>query len=120
MRLRAQTVDALNLFTVKAGALSESTIRIAQAMADVADMACCRLRSSPGETRRLQNALQSRVLIGQAKGVLAERLSIGTPRRSRRCDATRRASTSTSAQLDDWDAKRIDHKLDSTPVRDGG
>src|SRR5690349_5490659 len=35
MRLRARTVGALNLFTIAGGLLGESTVRVAQAMADV-------------------------------------------------------------------------------------
>jgi hypothetical protein len=53
-------------------ALGESTIRVAQAMADVAT------------TGLLQQALQVRVLIEQAKRVLAERLSIGISQALRR------------------------------------
>jgi len=79
MRLRLQTIGALNLFTAAEGALTEPTLRVAQAMADVATIG---LLQAQGISRRellagqLQNALQSRVLIEQAKGVLAERLQI--------------------------------------------
>lgn len=99
LRLRAQTIGALNLFTVKAGVLGESTIRVAQAMADVATIG---LLQAQIITRRdllasqLQNALQSRVLIEQAKGVLAERLSIGM---SQAFEALRRYSRSRHQHL---------------------
>jgi hypothetical protein len=80
MRLRAETLGALNLFTVQPGALDAGTVRIAQAMADVATIGLLQARViSHGEllAGQLQHALHGRVLIEQAKGVLAERLQIG-------------------------------------------
>lgn len=79
MRLRTRTVGALNLFTVAPGALTESTLRVAQAMADVATIGLLQAQIITDQellAGQLQNALQSRVLIEQAKGVLAERLGI--------------------------------------------
>lgn len=79
MRLRAQTIGALNLFTVATGTLAESTLRVAQAMADVATIGLLQAQVISRRellAEQLQNALQSRVLIEQAKGVLAERLQI--------------------------------------------
>jgi hypothetical protein len=79
MRLRAQTVGALNLFTVATGTLTESTLRVAQAMADVATIGLLQAQIITDRellAGQLQNALQSRVLIEQAKGVLAERMQI--------------------------------------------
>ncbi|MFI6096418.1 GAF and ANTAR domain-containing protein [Lentzea sp. NPDC051213] len=79
MRLREQTVGALNLFTVAEGALTESSVRVAQAMADVATIGLLQAQIISHRellAGQLQNALQSRVLIEQAKGVLAERLQI--------------------------------------------
>jgi hypothetical protein len=99
LRLRSQTVGALNLFTVKAGALGESTIRVAQAMADVATIGLLQAQIITRRdllARQLQNALQSRVLIEQAKGVLAERLRIGVPQAF---EALRRYSRSQNQHL---------------------
>jgi transcriptional regulator with GAF, ATPase, and Fis domain len=79
MRLRAETIGALNLFCVKPGALSDATIRIGQAMADVATIGLLQARAiSHSEllADQLQHALNGRVLIEQAKGVLAERLQV--------------------------------------------
>ncbi|MDX8141874.1 GAF and ANTAR domain-containing protein [Lentzea sp. BCCO 10_0061] len=79
MRLREQTVGALNLFSVEEGALSEPTLRVAQAMADVATIGLLQAQVISHRellAGQLQRALQSRVLIEQAKGVLAERLQI--------------------------------------------
>jgi transcriptional regulator with GAF, ATPase, and Fis domain len=80
MRLREQTVGALNLFTVNESALSETRLRVARAMADVATIGLLQAQVISHQellAGQLQNALQSRVLIEQAKGVLAERLRIG-------------------------------------------
>ncbi|MFS8096945.1 GAF and ANTAR domain-containing protein [Lentzea alba] len=80
MRLREQTVGALNLFSVTEDALSESRVRVARAMADVATIGLLQAQIISRRellAGQLQNALQSRVLIEQAKGVLAERLQIG-------------------------------------------
>jgi GAF domain-containing protein len=79
MRLRAQTVGALNLFSVSHGPLAVSTIRVAQAMADVATIGLLQARvisHSELLAEQLQQALHARVLIEQAKGVLAERLQV--------------------------------------------
>ncbi|MDX8034040.1 GAF and ANTAR domain-containing protein [Lentzea sp. BCCO 10_0856] len=77
MRLREQTIGALNLFTVGEGSLPEPTLRVAQAMADVATIGLLQAQVISHRdllAGQLQHALQSRVLIEQAKGVLAERM----------------------------------------------
>lgn len=79
MRLRNETIGALNLFHAEAGALQTADVRIGQAMVDVATIGLVQV----GYTRRreilfaqLQEALDTRVTIEQAKGVLAERNGI--------------------------------------------
>jgi hypothetical protein len=79
MRLRTETIGALNLFCVRPGGLDDAAIRIAQAMADVATIGLLQARAiSHSEllAEQLQHALHGRVLIEQAKGVLAERLQV--------------------------------------------
>lgn len=79
MRLREQTIGALNLFAATPGRLDEEKSEVAQAMADIATIGLLQeraLRSSELLAEQLQNALRSRVLIEQAKGVLAERLRV--------------------------------------------
>ncbi|MEU4570172.1 GAF and ANTAR domain-containing protein [Micromonospora sp. NPDC023956] len=79
MRLRSEVIGALNLFDVQPGTLDENKLRIGQALADVATIGLLQQRAIyRGEllTEQLQTALNSRVLIEQAKGVLAERLQI--------------------------------------------
>jgi GAF domain-containing protein len=80
MRLRAEVIGALNLFDVQPGSLSPEKLRIGQALADVATIGLLQqraIRSRDIITEQLHTALNSRVLIEQAKGVLAERLQIG-------------------------------------------
>jgi GAF domain-containing protein len=74
MRLGTQTIGALNLFNTGTGALPDADVRVAQGLADVATIAILQeraLRDSQALGRQLQNALTSRVVIEQAKGVLA-------------------------------------------------
>ena len=79
MRVRGQTVGALNLFRVPAGRLDETDVSVAQGMADIAAVGLMQERSvreSREVVQQLESALTSRVVIEQAKGVLAERARI--------------------------------------------
>src|SRR3954452_5367940 len=72
-------IGAMNLFRESDQALGDSDVRIAQALADVATVALLQRRETAQARRRaaqLQEALDSRVLIEQAKGVLSERLDL--------------------------------------------
>jgi GAF domain-containing protein len=79
MRLRDQVIGALNLFRADPGAFSAADIRVGQALADVATISLLQERSmrrSDALNEQLQTALNSRVIIEQAKGKLAERLGL--------------------------------------------
>jgi len=80
LRLRETVIGALNLFGVGSRTtLSEQDARAGQALADVATIGILSQRSvAQAEllSAQLQNALTSRIVIEQAKGVLAERRGI--------------------------------------------
>lgn len=79
MRLRSETIGALNLFRIEPGRLTEADLWIGQAMAHVATVGLIQERAIAAKellAEQLQAALSSRVLIEQAKGVLAERTGL--------------------------------------------
>jgi GAF domain-containing protein len=79
MRLRGQVIGALNLFSVRPAALPDEDERVAQAFADIATIAILQewqFREQVRVAEQLQIALESRVVIEQAKGVIAERLGV--------------------------------------------
>jgi GAF domain-containing protein len=79
LRLRGTVLGALNLFRTTDKPFTVVELRIAQAMAQVAATGLLQQRSiSEREllSEQLQTALHSRVVIEQAKGVLAEYLNV--------------------------------------------
>lgn len=79
LRLRNNTLGALNLFRTNSRQMPETDIRLAQALGDSATIAILQdqaIRDVSLEAGRLQHALDSRITIEQAKGMLAERSNI--------------------------------------------
>lgn len=75
MRLRTERLGALNLFSPRAVEFDDEGLRIVQALADIATIAIIQERSirlAEDTTSKLQGALVSRIVIEQAKGILAE------------------------------------------------
>lgn len=78
MRLRDTVVGALNVFSARPGVLNAEASALGQALADVATIGILHertIRHYEDVTGQLQTALNSRILVEQAKGVLAERLN---------------------------------------------
>ena len=79
MRLRNQTIGALNLFLEGIEPLSAHKINVARVLADMAAIGIINhwsLRQQEVLAQQLQSALNTRVIIEQAKGVVAERQGI--------------------------------------------
>lgn len=79
MRLRDHVIGALNLFRTHAGALTSTALLTAQALVDVATIGLLQERAIRRQevlSEQLQVALNSRVVIEQAKGLIAERLGV--------------------------------------------
>jgi GAF domain-containing protein len=75
MRLRTDVIGALNLFSVPPEPLGPDEQRIVQALADIATIGILQERALSDRhvvVNQLQAALESRVAIEQAKGIVAE------------------------------------------------
>jgi GAF domain-containing protein len=78
MRLRGRTIGALNLFRTHQGMLTDDDVIVAQGLADVATIAILQHRSSLDAgtlNAQLSNALNSRIIIEQAKGMICQSTS---------------------------------------------
>jgi transcriptional regulator with GAF, ATPase, and Fis domain len=79
MSLQEHRVGALNLFRISEGRLAEADVIAAQAFADVATIALLQRRAAADAqvvNEQLTNALNSRIVIEQAKGMVAERMGL--------------------------------------------
>lgn len=79
LRLREDTIGSLNLFGDQPGTLTPDDIVAAQGLADIATIGLLQersLREANDARAQLQHALTSRVLIEQAKGVLAQTANV--------------------------------------------
>lgn len=77
LRLRGSVIGALTLFHADPGVMPERDIDIAQAFADIATIAILQQRAAVEAqvvNEQLSTALNSRIVIEQAKGMVAERL----------------------------------------------
>ncbi len=80
LRLRETVVGAMNLFRAAQVPLSPEDVTLGQALADVATIGMLQeraVRESGVLAQQLQSALQSRITIEQAKGVLLARSRVG-------------------------------------------
>ncbi|HEY6746204.1 MAG TPA: GAF and ANTAR domain-containing protein [Mycobacteriales bacterium] len=74
LRLRDNVLGAMGLFGTHAGVLNDDDLRLAQALAYVASVALVQDKAAADKAmlnEQLQTALDSRVVLEQAKGVLA-------------------------------------------------
>ncbi len=79
LRLRDVTLGAMNLLFVEQSVMSEGDVIVARAFADLAALSIVQHRASADALRlneQLSDALTSRIVIEQAKGVISERAGI--------------------------------------------
>jgi GAF domain-containing protein len=79
MRLRDATIGALNVFSAGQTPMDESDVLVARAFADLATISVLQQRAVADSQRlneQLSQALTSRIVIEQAKGVVFERAGI--------------------------------------------
>ncbi|QEU93379.1 GAF and ANTAR domain-containing protein [Streptomyces kanamyceticus] len=80
LRLHNQVIGALNLFRDQPGPLGDAQVKLGQALADTATIGVLQQRAVSEHmtvTAQLQAALDSRIVIEQAKGYLANRRDTG-------------------------------------------
>ncbi|WP_030567583.1 GAF and ANTAR domain-containing protein [Streptomyces aureocirculatus] len=117
MRLRRQIVGALNLFDTRDQKLSDTDARVTQALADVATIAILQHRTivhGNVERAQLQAALSSRIVIEQAKGILAERWQTDP---GRAFDALRRHARARHLVLTGLCQQLIDGSFDTAAIQ---
>jgi transcriptional regulator with GAF, ATPase, and Fis domain len=108
MKLRSDVIGALNLFETEPGPLDTEKLRVGQSLADIATVGLMQQRAIHARdvlTEQLQAALNSRVLIEQAKGLLAERLQIDV---EQAFTILRRAARNSNRRLSDLAQALVD------------
>jgi GAF domain-containing protein len=79
LRLRSEVIGALNLFSNATAPLADDDQKVAQALADIATIGILQeraLQDARVVTSQLEAALESRIVIEQAKGIVAERTRV--------------------------------------------
>jgi GAF domain-containing protein len=116
MRLRGQIIGALNLFRTETGSMSDDDVVVAQALADIATIAILQNRKTveTGELNaQLTTALSSRIVIEQAKGMIAERQAIPV---DEAFDRLRRHARNHNLRLADVARDTVDGTIDPSTV----
>jgi hypothetical protein len=111
MRWQNQVIGSLNLFRDDAGSLNDADVAVGQALADVASIGILQersLREARVVSERMQAALNSRIVIEQAKGVVAARAAITV---DEAFGLLRRHARNTNSRLQDVAEAAIDGGL---------
>nr|WP_285748927.1 GAF and ANTAR domain-containing protein [Lentzea sp. NBRC 105346] len=118
MRLRETVIGALNLFGARPGSLNADVIGLGQALANIATIGILHQRTIRHDEvviEQLQATLNSRILIEQAKGVLAERLQVTV---DQAFVLLRRYARQASQRLADVAADVVDGSADVRAIAD--
>jgi len=119
LRLRETVIGTVNLFNMRTGALNASDAAAAQALSDVATIGILSERATRQHElvgAQLQRALDSRVVIEQAKGVLAQSLGLSVD------DAfgvLRSFARARNRGLRDVAAALVERRLDASAILEG-
>ena len=116
MRLRSEIIGAVNLFHAQPTQLPAADAQIAQALADISTISVLqlrRLREREHVAEQLQLALNSRVVIEQAKGILSE---VGQVDMGPAFDALRRYARDRNLRLSAVAHDIVSRQLDATMV----
>lgn len=116
MRLRDHTIGALNMLRVEPGMLPDADIVAAQALTDVATIGILHHRAATESnllSEQLQYALDSRIVIEQAKGAIAQKLDLDT---DQAFNALRAYSRSNQVRLVDTATAIIARTLDAAEL----
>ena len=120
MRLRDSRLGALGLFGTDVGALAPEDLALGQALADVASVALVQDRAASDRSavnEQLQTALTSRVLLEQAKGVLAQ---LGDLDMADAFAVVRRYARDRNLRLTEVAAAVVDRSISAQAVLDAG
>jgi transcriptional regulator with GAF, ATPase, and Fis domain len=120
MRLRDEVIGVLNLFSVQPGGLTSADTFLGQALANVTTIGLLQQRAIyHGEliAEQLQGALNSRVVIEQAKGVLFARLDIDM---HEAFDVLRKHARRTNRRLTDVALDVVNDRLDAGELLPSG
>lgn len=115
LRLRAESVGAVNLFGPDTGDLPAQSVSAARAIADAAGIGLVHRRLYDHHeqvTDQLRHALDSRVVIEQAKGLLAERRNVPV---TAAFDLLRAHARDHNTKIGDVAARVVDGTLDPAP-----
>ena len=118
LRYQTQVIGALNLFCTVDQKLADGEAALAQALADVATISILQQRASADSGRltdQLHLALESRVIIEQAKGVLAE---AGNLDMAAAFEALRRYSRNNNVRLAEVATAVVKRSLDANGLLD--
>jgi ANTAR domain len=117
LRLRTDVIGAMNIFDTESREMTPQQVNISQALADAATIGILQERSVRHQidvAGQLQGALNSRIVIEQAKGVVAEQQKVSME------DAfamLRGYSRNSHIPLSDVAAAVIDRSLSSATLR---